>query len=157
MKMIQLISLFLNKLAGILLLGMMLLTCADVVGGVFNYPVLGAEELTALMAAVLLGFALPSAHRDKANVGVELLYLKFPAPMKWINDCMITLVGGVLFALITWQCFSYANELRISHEVSMTLQFPTYILVFCISFAMFMLTLVMAMELFYLAFKKESL
>ncbi len=157
MKVIQFISNFLNKMAGILLLGMMLLTCTDVIGGIFNYPILGAEELTALMAAVLLGFALPSAHIDKANVGVELLYTKFPKRMKWINDCMIALVSGGLFGLIAWQCFSYANELRISHEVSMTLQFPTYILVFCISFAMLMLTLVLIMELFTLLFKKGAL
>ncbi len=157
MKVVQLISQYLNKIAGILLLGMMLLTCADVIGGIFNYPILGAEELTSLMAAVLLGFSLPSAHNDKANIGVEFIYMKFPDRMKRINDCIISMLSCFLFGLITWQCVLYANDLRVSKEVSMTLQFPTYILVYCISFAMLVLTGMIMSELFALLFRKRTL
>ena len=147
MKLIFLFSNILKRLGGVLLLGMMLLTCADVIGGIFGVPILGAEELTALMAAVLLAFALPASHFNKAHVGVELLYLKLAPGIKRANDIVITFISMVLFALIAWQCFLYAKELRAVGEVSMTLQFPTFWLIYGISFALMILTLVLIAEL----------
>jgi C4-dicarboxylate transporter DctQ subunit len=155
MKLILLLSKFVSKMSGLLLLGMMALTCADVIGGLFGFPILGAEELTALMASVLLAFALPSSHLVKAHVGVEIVHMKMKPGLQRLNDRVITFVSMILFALIAWQCFLYAKELRTTGEVSMTLQFPTYLLIFGISFALFILVLNLLME-FLLLFKKET-
>ena len=56
-KMLSRVPDFLNLAAGACLVGMMLLTCADVIGGVFGYPILGSEELVRLMAAMVLALA----------------------------------------------------------------------------------------------------
>ena len=135
MKTILFLSGMLRKIGGLLLLGMMLLTVADIVGGFFGAPILGAEELTALMASVLLAFALTTSLLDNAHVGVDLLYLKMPSRAKKINDVFISFVSLALFSFIGWQCFLYAQELRGVGEVSMTLQFPTYLLIYGIAFA----------------------
>lgn len=155
MKFILLLSNITSKMSGLLLLGMMALTCADVIGGLFGFPILGAEELTALMASVLLAFALPSSHLVKAHVGVEIVHMKMKPGLQRANDRIITLVSMILFALIAWQCFLYARELRVTGEVSMTLQFPTYLLIFGISFALFILVLNLLLELL-LLFKRET-
>lgn len=147
MKFINWFSDGLKKLSGVCLIGMMLLTCADVITSFFGHPILGSEELTALSASILLGFALPASHIDKAHVGVELLYLKLSRSRKKINDIFVAAVSLLLFLLMTWQCYLYGEELRATGEVSMTLQFPTYILVYCISFALLVLSLVMLSEL----------
>lgn len=147
MKYVQMIVKILKGIGGVSLLGMMLLTCADVVGSIFRHPILGAEELVALWASILLAFCLPAAHIEKANVGVDFLYLKFPSGLKKINDIFVTLLSFILFSLISWQCFRYANTLREAGEVSMDLQLPSYLLVYGISFAIFILAIVILAEL----------
>ena len=138
---------FLKGIAGISLLGMMLLTVADVIGSVFGYPVLGAEEMVALWASIMLAFALPAAHLDGSMVGVDLLYLRFPKFIKTINDFFVALVSCVLFVLMSWQALLYANELRASGEVTMTLQLPAYMLVYAVSFALIVLAIVIFFEM----------
>lgn len=137
----------LKKIAGLSLLGMMLLTCADVIGSSFGYPILGVEELVALWASILLAFSLPAAHIAKTHVGVDLLYMKFTRPVKKITDIFITSVSCALFFLIGWQCYKYALELRAAGEVTMTLQFPAYLLIFGVAFALFIKSVVIFFEL----------
>lgn len=148
MKYAHLLSTILKKIGGLSLLGMMLLTCADVVGSIFGKPILGAEELVALWASILLAFSLPAAHIENANVGVELLHMKMSRRVKRINDCCVAVASFALFLLITWQCYLYAKELRAAGEVTMTLQFPAYLLIFAVSFALLTLTAVIFLQIF---------
>ncbi len=136
----------LRKLAGILLVGMMLLTCADVVGNLFGHPVLGSEEIVSLCAAVLLAFALPVVHRDKGHIGVDLLYLRFPPLWKRINNLFLSFITAVFFFLTARECYDYGNELKATGEVSSTLQLPTYYVLYAIAFACFILFLVLVFE-----------
>jgi TRAP-type C4-dicarboxylate transport system permease small subunit len=141
-------AVFLRKLSGWSLLGMMLLTISDVVGSFFGHPVLGVEELVALWASILLAFSLPAAHIAKAHVGVDLLYMKLPPAFQKLNDLFITSISCVLFLLIGWQCYLYAGELRAAKEVTMTLQFPAYLLIFGVAFALLVKSTVIFFEIF---------
>ncbi|VBB47434.1 TRAP-type C4-dicarboxylate transport system, small permease component [uncultured Desulfatiglans sp.] len=146
MKIAKALSDFLAKLGGICLLGMMLLTCADVVGSLFGHPLLGSEELVGMMAFLLLSFALPYTEIEKGHVGVDLLYMRFPKRVKGINDCVVTLITTLLFCLVAWQCFLYAREMGQAGQVSPTLQFPTFYLIYGVSFACLNLALIMFIE-----------
>lgn len=126
----------------------MLLTCLDVFLGLFDHPVLGAEELVSLWAAMLLAFALPVTHVEKANVGVDLLYLKLPVKGQRCLDIFNEAISFALFLLISWRCYLYAIALFHSGEVSMVLELPSYILVFGISFSLLMLALTILIGLF---------
>ncbi len=128
-------------ISGISLLGIMLLTCLDVFLGLFGHPVLGAEELVSLWAALLLAFALPVTHSKKANVGVDILYVKLSPRAKRVLDIFNETISFALFVLISWRCYLYAVTLFDSGEVSMVLELPSYILVFGISFSLLMLAL----------------
>lgn len=136
----------LKIIGGLLLLAMMLFTCADIVGSVFGHPILGTEELTALMASVLLAFALPASHLARSHVGVDFLYLKLSAGSKHGIDLFIGTTNAALFGLSAWQCFLYAQKLRQVGEVSMILQLPTYYLIFGVSFALTVLTFLLVAE-----------
>lgn len=135
------INQILKIISGISLLGIMLLTCLDVFLGLFGHPVLGAEELVSLWAALLLAFALPVTHSEKANVGVDILYVKLPAKAKRCLSIFNEAISFVLFLLISWRCYLYAVALCDCGEVSMVLELPSYILVFGISFSLLMLAL----------------
>ncbi len=143
----------LKKVAGACLLGMMLLTCADVVGGMFGYPILGSEEIVGLMAAVVLAFALPATQIENAHVGVDLLVRRLPEKVKYINDKTILLACFLFFVLVAWQCYLYADKLRKVGQVSATLKLPTYLLIYGVAFSCLILALVILVE--FLARKKE--
>ena len=136
----------LKKLAGVLLVGMMLLTCADVVGSLMGHPVLGSEEIVSLFAAMLLAFALPFVHREGGHIGVDLLYLRFPPRVKRVNNMFLSFISAIFFFLTARECYFYGQELKSTGEVSATLQLPTYYVLYAISFACFILFLVLVVE-----------
>ncbi len=146
MKIAKMLSNFLMKLGGICLLGMMVLTCADVVGSFFGYPLLGSEELVGMMAFLLISFALPYTEIEKGHIGVDLLYMRFPKRVRNINDGLVLIVTTSFFCLIAWQCYLYANEMGRAGEVSTTLKFPTFYLIYGVSFACLNLALIMFIE-----------
>lgn len=131
----------LKLISSLSLLGIMLLTCLDVLLGLFGHPVLGAEELVSLWAAMLLAFALPAAHVEKANVGVDLLYDRLPAKVRRGLDIFNEIISFIMYLVISWRCYLYAVTLYRSGEVSMVLELPNYILVFGISFSLLMVAL----------------
>ncbi len=141
----------LQRLAGILLVGMMLLTCLDVVGNMFGHPILGTEELVSLMAAMLLAFVLPSAHLKKAHIGIDLLYARLTRRQRKINDLFIGSLSFFFFVLAAWQCFTYAGELKVTGEVSSTLELPLYYVLYAIAMACFILAMAILTECLSLA------
>jgi C4-dicarboxylate transporter DctQ subunit len=146
----------LKKAGGICLISMMLLTCADVVGSFFGHPLLGSEELTGMGAFLLLAFALPSTEIEKGHVGVDLVHMLLPPSIRKIMDCMVALLSSAFFSLVAWQCCLYANEMGQSGQVSATLQFPTFYLIYGVSFAFATLALVIFMEFLTLLKRKVS-
>lgn len=156
MRFVSYLADLLKKGAGLCLLGMMLLTCADVVTGFFGYPILGSEELVGLMASVLLAFALPSTHMEKGHIGIDLLYIRFKPRVRTINDLVVSVTGSAFFCLVSWQTYLYARKLSRVGEVSPTLQFPTYYLIYGISFACLVLALVIFLELFMILEREKN-
>jgi TRAP-type C4-dicarboxylate transport system permease small subunit len=145
-KAILLASDALQRIAGVLLVGMMLLTCLDVVGNLFGHPILGTEELVSLIAALLLAFVLPSAHLRKAHIGIDLLYARLSTRQRKVNDLFIGGLSFVFFLVASWQCFTYAGELKATGEVSATLELPLYFVLFAISMAFFILAMAILTE-----------
>lgn len=149
------LSEILKKAGGICLIGMMLLTCADVVGSFFGHPLLGSEELTGMMAFLLLAFALPSTEIEKGHVGVDLLHMRLSPRIRNVNDMVVAFLSAGLFCLVAWQCWLYASEMGESGQVSSTLQFPTFYLIYGVSFASGILALVIFIE-FLTLFKRGT-
>ncbi len=147
MKTIKIVIAALRIGAGLALVGMVFLTCADVVGGLFDHPVLGSEEIVGLMAALVLAFGLPLTHIEKGHIGVDLLYRFFPDGMKRIVDIGISLVTGAFFALLTWQSYLYAKEMKAVGLVSPTVQFPVHYVIYGVFCGSLVLAMVIFVEL----------
>jgi C4-dicarboxylate transporter DctQ subunit len=147
MKIINLVIVALRIGAGIALVGMVVLTCADVVGGLFEHPVLGSEEIVGLMGAVVLAFGLPLTHREKGHIGVDLAYRLFPDKMKRIVDIGISVVTGIFFALVAWQSYLYAAEMKKVGLVSPTIQFPVHYVIYGVFVGCLVLSIIIFAEL----------
>lgn len=135
-------------------MGMMVLTCFDVVGSFFGYPILGSEEVVGMMAFLLLAFALPYTEMEKGHVGVDLLHMRLSERVKRVNDSVVALLSVIFFCLVAWQCYLYASEMGRAGQVSPTLKFPTYYLIYGISLSCLALAFVIFVE--FMAFFKKG-
>jgi TRAP-type C4-dicarboxylate transport system permease small subunit len=147
MKTIDFLIGVLKIAAGLSLLGMVFLTCADVIGGVFGHPILGSEEIVGLLGTLLLAFALPVTHRGKGHIGVDLLYNLVSDKAKTVTDIGISLTSGLFFLLAAWQSFLYAREIKAVGQVSATIQFPIHYIIYGVFLGCLVLALVIFAEL----------
>ncbi len=127
--------------------GMMLLTCSDVIGRIFGHPILGAEEIVGFMAALAMAAAMPYAHAMHAHVGVDMLVKELSPKKQAIIDAITNSLAFILFIMMGWQTWLYAAELKRSGQVSMTLELPSYYVVYFLSFCFFVFCAVIFVEI----------
>jgi TRAP-type C4-dicarboxylate transport system permease small subunit len=136
------------KIAGAAcLVGMMFLTCADVVGRFFRHPILGSVELVTFMAALSVALALPYTHQVKGHIGVELLVRTLPPKVQVVIDIVTGMLSLALIAIITWRMALYAGTIGRSGEVSMELRLPIEWIIYAVAFCFLIFTLVIFQEL----------
>lgn len=141
--------------AGACLLGMVLITCADVIGNAFDHPILGTEEITSLAGSIFLAFGLAYTQANKGHIGVDLLYRHFPRPMKVVVDLTTSLASALFFLLATWQSVSYAAEMARKGVVTETLGLPVQYVIYGVAAGCGILTLVLTLEIIF-SFKGQA-
>jgi TRAP-type C4-dicarboxylate transport system permease small subunit len=134
--------------SAVAIVAMMLLTCADVVLRYFRRPVPGTYELVCFLGAVAVAFALAQTSVEKGHVSVTFVVQLFPKRIRGLIACITTGFGLILFSLIAWQSIIYANNLRLSGEVSLTLELPFYPFVFGVGFSAAVVCLILISDLF---------
>jgi len=141
------LSQVLNKISDVLkligavaLTAMMMLTVVDVIGRFFKSPIFGSVELVGFLATIVVAAALPYTYKMDGHVGVEILVRLLPDKTQIWVDIFTRVLTLILFILITWQMFLYAEDIQHTGEVSMNLQFPIYYIVYLLSFALLIFT-----------------
>ena len=139
--------------AGTAIIVMMMLTCADVVLRFLRRPIPGTYELVCFLGAVSVAFAMAHTTIEKGHVSVSFVVGLFPKKIQHIIECVTTSFGLCFFALVTWQSVVYANDLRLSNEVSLTLELPFYPFVYGIGFSAGIVCLILFCDLIDLLMK----
>ena len=67
------LSTWMEIVAGVALIGVMLLIGTDIIGRIFGYPVPGTYEIVSLTGGLIIGLALPATSRTKGHVSTDLL------------------------------------------------------------------------------------
>ena len=132
----------LKRIGGAALVAMMVITCVDVIFRSLNRPIFGLVEVVSFMATIVLACAMPMTDHEHGHVGVDLLVRKFSPRTQALFDAGGNLAAGILFGLVSWQMFVYGATIEKSGEVSMSLQFPDYILIYLVGVAFGVLSLV---------------
>jgi TRAP-type C4-dicarboxylate transport system permease small subunit len=111
-----------------MLLFMMLLGSADVLGRYFlGKPITGAFELTEILLAGIVYFALAHTQRMKAHVAVSLFYSFLPQKMKARVGFFDTVVSMCIFGLISWRGIVTAISQWQQHRMVSNLGWPHFI------------------------------
>jgi len=129
------------------LVGMMLLTCVDVVGRAFGHPIFGSVEIVGFMATLAVVMAMPYTHQVQGHIGVEILVRLFSERTRTIIDICTGIISLMLFAVVTWRMTVYANTMKASGEVSMNLELPEHVVIYMTAFCMLTFTLIILRDI----------
>jgi TRAP-type C4-dicarboxylate transport system permease small subunit len=143
-------------IAGWAMVGMMLLTCSDVVLRLFRKPILGTYEVVGFLGAVVISFAMAQTTIDRAHVAVQVFVIKLsPAGRKAIF-LITSLLSLGLFATIAFESFRFGNDLRRAGEVSLTLQLPFFPILYGIGFSAAIVCIICLIDFFQVATNKAK-
>ena len=142
-------SSLLNKLAGVVLMLIMVLTTADVcLRYFFKKPIMGAFELTEHLMAVLIFFGLGYAQIKKRHVCVDLLVSRFTEKKQAAIDTLTSFLSSVLLLLVTRQSILYALSLLASGRTAGTMGvFVIYPFAFLAALGVLVFLLISLMDL----------
>lgn len=133
--------------ACICLLGMAVLTVADIAGRLNRSPIFGSEEMVTFLAVLALGLGLPYAHAHRSHIGVEvfvqLLSTRTRRRVKFFRD----LLSVLFFAMVTVMMGAYARDKHLSGEVSMNLGLPEHFLIYVLAGCFAVTTVAMLIDL----------
>jgi TRAP-type C4-dicarboxylate transport system permease small subunit len=145
----------LNVVAGWCLLGMTALTFADVIMRLFRRPILGTYEIVEFLGAAVAAFAMAHTTLQRAHVAVEVVVMRLPPGLQKAIYAVTHLLSIFLFVLLSIECIRYGNDFRTSGEVSMTLRFPFYPILYGISVASMAVCLVLIVDVWFVLTGKE--
>ncbi len=141
------LSTWMEIVAGVALVGVMLLIGCDIVGRAFGYPVPGTYELVSLAGGLILGLALPATSRAKGHVSTDLLTGTLSAKPKVFFDIMTRLIGIVVFLFAGYGMIMMGVRLRAAGEVTAVLALPFYYVAYAIGGAFLMQVLILFSEI----------
>ena len=133
----------LTFLAGIILIVMVLLTCANIVFRMFWVPISGTYELMGFSGALLTAFALAYTQIKKGHIAVDVLVNIFPAKTRWVLAAINNAMCFVFFILAGWQLAIKANTLRTTGEVTETLRIIYYPFTYAVALGCGVLALIL--------------
>jgi TRAP-type C4-dicarboxylate transport system permease small subunit len=143
---VERMSRYMECLAGVALISIMLLTVADVTSRLFGHPIVGTYEMVGLGGAVVIGFALPITSWLRGHIFVDFFIQSLSPLVKSIFDVGTRAVSFGLFVLIGTNLLSYAGDLYKSGEVTLTRQLPFYPIAYGIGLCCFIQCLVLAAD-----------
>ncbi|RLC11664.1 MAG: TRAP transporter small permease [Deltaproteobacteria bacterium] len=145
-KITELLNKTLTFLAGLILIVMVLLTCANIVFRMFWVPISGTYELMGFAGALLTAFALAYTQVKKGHISVDVLVNVFPQKVQWVLSAINNGMCFIFFMLAGWQLAIKANTLRTTGEVTETLRIIYYPFTYAVALGCVVLALILLTE-----------
>ena len=148
-RVLRIVVYLLVAVAGVSVLAMMVITCADVILRLkwINHPFVGVYDIVKIAGALSLATALPYTTAVKGHVAIEYFFHKFNRRGRIVLDTFLRLLGMALFAFFAWRSVAYGLNLHRNGQVSQTLQLPVFWVPFVIGFCCAVVVLVIGHNL----------
>jgi len=131
-------SLFAANIAACILLGLIVLTCADVIGRYFlTMPVVGAVELVRICMAGIIFFSFPLMFFRNDHIIVDLISFFRGGYLGWIVALVIMAISMFIAVKLGDRVFDYAIRALEDGDVTEYLSIPRYIVVGFITLSIF--------------------
>jgi TRAP-type C4-dicarboxylate transport system permease small subunit len=148
---------FLNSIAELFLVIMVLLTVTDVIFRVFGgSAIMGTYELVAVMGGIVIAFAVPRTSWDKGHVIVDLLIENRSAAAKNTVYVITRIVGVIVMLFLSWNLLRKGMHLQKAGEVSMTLHLPYFPWSYAFALCFFIESITLLTDIFRIFEKGEQ-
>lgn len=115
-----------NLLSAAAVVMIMLVIVLDITMRLFRISLPGAYDIVSLLGTVVIAFSLTYTTVQQGHIAVDLVYQKLPEKIQPFLDIFNNVAGSVLFAILGWQSFLHAGNLKAAGEVSLTIKIPNY-------------------------------
>jgi TRAP-type C4-dicarboxylate transport system permease small subunit len=150
------ISRILSGIAVVGLIGMMALTCGDIVLRLMRHPIPGTWEVVGFLGAITAGFALVPTTLARTHVAVQLLVDRCPYRAQKVIYLVTHVLSIMLFALLTVESTKYGNALKAAGEVSNTLEVPFYPVLYGIGFSALVVVVILLTDIILVITRREK-
>ncbi|MFK8077636.1 MAG: TRAP transporter small permease [Granulosicoccus sp.] len=131
-------GLFAANIAACILLGLIVLTCADVIGRYFlTMPVTGAVELVRICMAGIIFFSFPLMFFRNDHVIVDLIGFFKKGYVGWFIGLILLAISSYIALKLGDRVCDYAIRALEDGDVTEYLSIPRYIVVGLITFSIF--------------------
>jgi TRAP-type C4-dicarboxylate transport system permease small subunit len=150
-KRIEKISELLNKLltflGGAFLVGMIVLTCANILSRLLWVPIIGTFEMMGFFGAIVTAFALGYTQIKRGHIAVDVLVNTFSDKVKKTLSIINNAICCLFFLVAAWQISIKANTLMHTGEVTETLQVIYYPFTYAVAFGCLVLSVTLMTEI----------
>jgi TRAP-type C4-dicarboxylate transport system permease small subunit len=110
-------------------LGGMLMIAGVIVGEVllrwlFNYPIPGVYDLSQLVVIIVIASCLPLVCAERNHITVRLMGTILGKRANELLEGFGALITMIIFGLLAWQLWIYANELAVSNQTTWLILLP---------------------------------
>jgi len=145
------ISGFLNKiltlLGGLFLVGMIVLTCANILSRLVWVPITGTFEMMGFFGAIVTAFALGYTQVKRGHIAVDILVNSFSTKTKKVLSIINNTLCCLFFLVAAWQILVKATTLMKTGEVTETLQIIYYPFTYAVALGCLVLSLTLVTEI----------
>ena len=115
-----------GNISAAVIIGMMLITVADVVLRKFGSGITGAVEINGILLVAITFFALAQCWNKDGHIRVDLFVDLFSPRMRSAANAFSALLGFCFFGAVMWGGTKFAIKALKMHEVSTTLKIPLF-------------------------------
>ena len=131
-------SLLFANIAAVILLGLVVLTCVDVIGRYFfSNPVTGAVELVRICMAGIIFFSFPLMFLKSDHIIVDLLPFFRRGWLAWVTSIVILLIIAYVAYRVGDRTYDYALRAYEDEDVTEYLSIPRWPIVGFITLSLF--------------------
>jgi len=155
-KISHVLNQILVRIAGVFLVTMILLTCADIFLRQVWMPIKGSVELMGYFGAIVTAFALGYTQIMRGHIAVDVLVNRFSAKIQRILSGISYFICMIFFVIAGWQIAKWATTLWTTGEVTETLRIIYYPFTYGVALGCFFLALVLLVDLLKLTIQEEG-
>lgn len=123
---------FLDHIARWTVVALMVLVVGNVILRLFGSPIQGTIEWAEFLAAMAIGLSLGYCGAQGGHIALELFVEKLSTKGQALLQVVIDFLVVAFVSIAFWRIMLYANDLKLSGQVSMTTKTPYYLFIYVI-------------------------
>ncbi|OEU67748.1 MAG: TRAP C4-dicarboxylate transporter [Desulfobacterales bacterium PC51MH44] len=143
----ELLIRLLTWIGGFFMVGMIILTCANIFFRLVWVPIRGTFEMMGFFGAIVTAFALGYTQMKRGHIAVDVLINTFPKKIRKVINVINYTICFLFFSVAAWQIAIKATTLMNSGEVTETLRIIYYPFTYGVALGCAILSLVLFTDL----------